>query len=200
MLGIPFTEKPSSFNGFFKYSPAYYSSGGVQTIDSCAIIALLSYWDGSQRVTIAEANYYTSDTIANYTPFSIPFVYSLPNTPDTISIIFSSSVNGNFFIGGIGSTLFIDNISFDYSSSIEKPSEKIALKKRYLDENLLLDFEEAFSGKIRLLNTNAQEIYVNETEEAHSFSIPLSALPKGIYILEINSFTGKRYTDKIIRL
>jgi hypothetical protein len=198
MLGVPFTDKPSSFNGYYKYTPAYYDGG--QTIDSCAIYALLSYWDGNQRVTIAEASYYTSDTITNYTPFSIPFVYSLPNTPDTITVVFSSSKNGDSFVGGIGSTLYIDNISFDYSSSIEKPSEKIALKKRYLDENLLLDFEEAFSGKIRLFNTSAQEVYFMEIEKVLSHSIPLSFLSTGIYILEINSSEGKKYTDKIIRL
>jgi hypothetical protein len=198
MLGVPFTDKPSSFNGYYKYTPAYYNGG--QTIDSCAIYALLSYWDGNQRDTIAEASYYTSDTINNYTYFSIPFVYSLPNTPDTITVVFSSSKNGDSFVGGIGSTLYIDNISFDYSSSIEKAEQKMAFKKRYVENNLLLDFEEAFSGKIRLFNTSAQEVYVKETKEVLSHSIPLSLLSKGIYILEINSSEGKRYTDKIIRL
>jgi len=200
MLGVPFTDKPSSFNGYFKYSPAYYSKGGVQTIDSCAIYALLSYWDGNQRVTIAEASYYTSDTINNYTYFSIPFVYSLPNTPDTITVVFSSSKNGASFVGGIGSTLYIDNVSFDYSNSIDKFTDKIAYQKRYEKDQINLIFEKAFSGEIRLFTINAQEVFYQKFNEEESISIPLNNLHSGVYILEITSQEGKRMTDKIVHL
>ncbi len=198
MLGVPFTDKPSSINGYYKYTPAYYNGG--QSIDSCAIHAMLSYWDGSQRVIIAEAIYFSSDTVTNYTAFSIPFVYFLPNTPDTITVVFSSSKNGESFVGGIGSTLYIDNVSFDYSNSIDKFTDKIAYQKRYEKDQINLIFEKAFSGEIRLFTINAQEVFYQEFNEEENISVPLNSLHSGVYILEITSQNGKRMTDKIVHL
>ncbi|MBP7463211.1 MAG: PCMD domain-containing protein [Bacteroidales bacterium] len=106
-FGVPFTGKPDAFQGWYKYDSFSYDG----TPDECAIYAILSRWDGSQRVEIARAELYNGNDVTEYTYFNLPFVYVNALTPDTISVVFSSSRNGASFEGAVGSKLFIDNIN-----------------------------------------------------------------------------------------
>ncbi|MEI6347387.1 MAG: PCMD domain-containing protein [Bacteroidota bacterium] len=104
--GKPFIRKPSSINGFYKYLPI--------DSDTCVLYARLSRYNSglNRRDTIAEAHISSSQIISTYQSFSLIFDYK--NTvliPDSLTILFVSSIDGVNFRGHPGSKLFIDNLS-----------------------------------------------------------------------------------------
>ncbi|MCB2220616.1 MAG: PCMD domain-containing protein [Bacteroidetes bacterium] len=111
--GRPFTESPSKFKGWYKYSPVNGDSAGVG--------ALLTRYNTNtgQKDTVATAVRAITNSAETYTQFEIDFNYIIPGiNPDTIIIVFTSSGDGGNFLGEVGSTLIIDEISLEYPSGI----------------------------------------------------------------------------------
>lgn len=108
IIGKPFTQKPSSLNGFYKYLPA--------TNDTLVIfVALTKYSSAEQmRDTIAQGEFVYSGNMPNYEPFSLDIEYSQDITPDSVHVILLSSVSGKEMRGHPGSVLFVDELSFTY--------------------------------------------------------------------------------------
>ncbi|MEA3478507.1 MAG: PCMD domain-containing protein, partial [Bacteroidota bacterium] len=108
VTGAPYKSKPTRFKGYFKYQP--------QQGDSCEIRTTLFRWnkDLQKRVKVGEAIMRRTDTTNFYTPFDLPVEYFSQDEPDSIEVIFTSSAGGEHFIAKIGSTLYIDNISFEF--------------------------------------------------------------------------------------
>ncbi|MCF8227599.1 MAG: PCMD domain-containing protein [Bacteroidales bacterium] len=108
--GIPFTSKPTAFRGYYKYLPV---DG-----DSCKLYALLSKWNttAGKRDTVAWAGLPAMDEYpSEYTAFDFNFEYHLEGIdPDTLIMIMVSSAEGDSFIGGVGSTLYVDDLRLVY--------------------------------------------------------------------------------------
>jgi hypothetical protein len=106
--GVPYKSKPTRFKGYFKYQP--------KNGDSCEIRTTLFKWnkDLKKRVKVGEAIMRRTDNTTVYTPFDLPFEYFSQDEPDSIEVIFTSSAGGEYFLAEIGSTLYIDNVSFDF--------------------------------------------------------------------------------------
>lgn len=135
-FGIPYDSKPVKITGYYQYSPGekYQDKAGkyhTETTDSAAIYAVLYrnhdsqgnnitlYGDNvktsPQIVALAEMPYVAPTSI--WTPFEINFNYSgeidealLENRGYSLTIVFSSSKDGDAFCGAIGSTLCIDKV------------------------------------------------------------------------------------------
>jgi len=110
-LGMPFTFKPISMAGYFKYSPI---NG-----DSSNIIVLLTKYNAStkKRDTVGWANQPGYAEVTAYTEFDLIIDYNYPagnEKPDTVVVNFTSSKAAEFFKGEIGSTFTIDNCTFKY--------------------------------------------------------------------------------------
>ncbi len=103
--GKPYTNRPYSINGYYKYLP--------QNGDSAVIYSKLSRFNPikGQQDTIAQMSFIVSSETPNYTLFSLVFDYTSDLIPDSITITFVSSIQGNNFKGQSGSKLFIDNVS-----------------------------------------------------------------------------------------
>jgi hypothetical protein len=179
-LGQPFTGRPLRFTGYFKY----IDNNG----DSCDIYAILSKWDGIARQTIAKANYRSTATVTVYTKFDLPFAYYSADTPDSISVVFASSAAGDQMLGNVGSTLFIDSIAFDYTSSIiEMPESSIQVQCFPVPAKNVLNFElerNLNNGSLLIFNELGSEIQTlrNINKE---LSVPLNNYSKGKYYFEI---------------
>lgn len=107
--GCKYTAKPSSLQGYYKYT-------SIQN-DSAVIYAKISKFNQIMGTsdTIAEAKFVIKNTVSSYQAFNINFNYYLPTlTPDTLCIVFVSSGGGQNFKGQVGSTLFIDDIKLTY--------------------------------------------------------------------------------------
>lgn len=116
VTGVPYRTKPVRFKGYFKYLPGV-DNAHPNRQDSCEIRATLFRWDkiAGQRDTIGEAIHRTADSVKVYEQFDVPFVYYNGNQPDSMELIFASSSKGSYFIGNVGSTLFVDGVELEFA-------------------------------------------------------------------------------------
>ncbi len=139
VFGIEYTKKPISFTIDYKYAPGTpYKDGQGNTIagglDSCDIYLLLEDRSNPNSIKrIATANFRTGATVTTWTSTTVDLIYgALPNnyysnmfpsnnlygsatdTPTHITFVATSSAQGFFFKGGVGSVLQVDNLRLNY--------------------------------------------------------------------------------------
>lgn len=103
----PYSEKPISLKGYYKYSPIEGDTASVS----------VKLYNGND--IIAEGTFVERDAVNEWTEFNIPIVGTdyETTTPTHISIIISSSAGYDFShltncVGQEGSTLWIDDLEF----------------------------------------------------------------------------------------
>lgn len=143
--GIKFSARPVAMKGYYKYVPQTINytdgahSGLKGQMDKCQIqVALTSPMSGSgtyyfyvstgnnefvefsssNSTIIAHNLIETSETITSYRYFTLPFGYRNINTrPSYIIITCCSSYLGDYFTGGDGSTMWVDEFELIYDPS-----------------------------------------------------------------------------------
>lgn len=140
--GTPFTSRPLALKGYMDYSPVAinktddaHSSLKGQT-DACQIHVLLTDSESKLQIntnTGTFVDFNGSDIIAygtlisntatsgksglvnGYEPFTIKLEYrNLTRKPKQVVIVGAASRYGDYFTGGIGSVLYLDEFSFVY--------------------------------------------------------------------------------------
>ena len=101
--GVPYKSQPNRFQGYYKY----FGVGG----DSCEIRTTLSRWNVAEhkKDIVGQVVFRTTDEISEYTYFDLEIEYYMAGNPDSIDMVFAASAGGELFVGGIGSTLFVDD-------------------------------------------------------------------------------------------
>ena len=136
-FGTPFDKKPTKFTGYYKYRPGETFKdryGNVEdVVDEGAIYAIFYKnhddegkpvkLDGKDIQTnaqiVAKAIIPKVETTEEWTPFEILFDYegkevdqeTLDTFGYSLTVVFSSSKDGDHFRGAVGSTLYIDKVS-----------------------------------------------------------------------------------------
>lgn len=148
-FGQPYTGRPTTLFGHYMYKPRAMNktynelaSGGF---DKCSIYIVLCDWNSqflvnTQTETFVDIN--GKDIIAygalsdlesnpksdmtEYKPFKINIEYRDNRKPTYALIVASASKYGDYFAGGVGSTLYIDEfeLSFDYNETSLPKSDK----------------------------------------------------------------------------
>lgn len=139
-FGRPFVGRPSKLKGYYKYTSktidtqytGYMPESKLGEADQCHIWISLEYWptqeSGSSngiswikrpedRTVIGYGELRSADNVSDYKEFIIDIKYK--NTelkPNFIVVVATSSSYGDKFVGGAGSTLYVDEFSFDYDS------------------------------------------------------------------------------------
>ncbi len=138
-MGRPYSGRPTSLSGWYKYSPevltskSYWAKAatefGMNFADSvgkkdwCQIYVVLEQWPEGAEVRpsedmitrVAYGEIRTNQEVPQYTPFTIELDYNdLTTIPNHISIVASSSLNGGYFCGAAGSCLYVDDFSISY--------------------------------------------------------------------------------------
>ncbi len=108
VVGKEFTEKPVSFNGYYKYLP--------QGSDSLVFLVALTKYNQNEnrRDTIAQADLASGETVSEYTPFVLFFEYFSKESPDSIHVILMSSIRGREMQGYDGTVLIVDELSLSF--------------------------------------------------------------------------------------
>jgi len=187
--GVPFTDRPASFKGYYKYTPA----GG----DFCFMSAALFKTGASD--TIGYAQFTNLATVGAYTLFQADFTYSLPDNPDTIQIIISSS-NPNAAVNG--SVLKVDALYLEGGT--------LGISKYHLLNNIsifpnpvndMLNLKLNFEG-FNKINVSVYSVVGQKVKEVilpkgtEICSLNIRDLNKGLYFVQIQS--GKeKFTQKI---
>jgi len=126
-FGQPYIGLPKSFKGYYKYLPGpvfqdEHKNPVPGRTDECAVYAVL--FEGPERLNAT--NIHTSDKViamaaltdgtakANYTGFNIPFVFKNGKEVSSknlmMAIVASSSKEGDYYRGAIGSRLLLDSL------------------------------------------------------------------------------------------
>lgn len=145
-FGQPYSAgRPTRLTGYYKYNPVNvttYTSSKVPQVksgdrDSCSIYIALTDWTTAFEVNTKESKFvdFTDNSIiaygelskeemspesmAEYKAFSIDLKYrDLNRKPTYILIVCSSSKYGDYFVGGVGSTLLVDEFSLEFGEPI----------------------------------------------------------------------------------
>lgn len=130
--GVPFTSRPLALKGFYDYSPKTVDQGSYNDMsgktDIGQIQIILTDWDkpftiNTQDKTFVDVNderiiAYASLDLGQtdgYQPFTLELEYrDRSRTPKYIVIVAAASKYGDYFTGGVGSTLYLDEFSFVY--------------------------------------------------------------------------------------
>lgn len=150
LFGLPFTKKPVSFTGYYKYKkgPQFTTVGSdgkpvpVAGEDCCDIYAVLYESAGLEKNSLNGGNVLSSDHIVamarmknptvhdyntdltkvDYEKFEVQFDYNsyqairpfdnnkAKNYEYNLAVVFTSSIDGAYFKGAVGSTLFVDEV------------------------------------------------------------------------------------------
>ena len=143
-FGQPFTGRPTKLKGYYKYTTApitdlpdegtqdytrFQNYKGVP--DTCAIDIALGDWtepveirtrstnrklfDKNDEHVIAYAEMYSGTTVSDYKQFELTLDYRATNRiPTYIILVCSASKYGDYFVGGRGSALYVDEFSLEY--------------------------------------------------------------------------------------
>ncbi len=132
--GVPFTSRPLALRGYWKYAPktidkaeSPYTDKKGQ-MDACQVQIFLTDWsapflistsskqfvDFSSSAIIARGEITTSETHQDYVQFTLPLVYRNNNIPTHIVISGAASMYGDYFTGGVGSVLLLDEFELIY--------------------------------------------------------------------------------------
>ena len=173
-LGVPFTGRPIAMKGWYKYSPV---SG-----DSSSIYVKLTKWNSTTNtrdvVGFIEKRDYSA--VNAYTPFNLVINYSSSDIPDSITVVFSASAGAEQNVGQVGSSLWVDDVVFDYGANSLESSNKIPVLHCYPNpaNNFL------FIQTTRMDLT--YQIYTMTGQLVLSTRLPqmtLSELQTGVYLL-----------------
>ena len=135
-FGIPFTEKPDHFTGYYTYEPGatvqdFYGNAITGRTDSASVYAVFyrNHDAAGNEVVLYGDNILSSDLIVavanmgyvrpttQWTAWNVKFEYReqvdeqlLADRGYSLVIVFSSSASGGDFIGAIGSRLCVDQV------------------------------------------------------------------------------------------
>jgi len=142
-FGRPYTGRPTKLSGYYRYIPKEVDKGGYKelekgSMDKCSIYIILCDWTAPFAVNTQKEQFVVlsdpsilaygelSDAEASrtdmteYEKFEIDIKYRDTNRkPSYILIVASASKYGDYFTGGVGSTLYIDEfeLGFDYNEN-----------------------------------------------------------------------------------
>lgn len=149
--GTPFTGRPVALKGYYNYKSvaidrtdnAHSSFKGAA--DKCQIQILLTDWDEPFNINTNSGKFvdfdndnhiigygvFTSDETTNgYREFTLPIQYRNNRIPKYIVVVCASSYMGDYFTGGVGSTLYVDEFSLEYDIAELTPAEQALVNFR----------------------------------------------------------------------
>ncbi len=133
--GIPFDSRPLALKGYYKYTPKTIDRTGDGMgsydgkMDKMQIQIMITDWtapftvntldkqfvDFNADYIIAYGKLESDQAFDSYQEFTIPLEYrSLTKKPAYIVISACASYLGDYFTGGVGSTLWVDEFSLEY--------------------------------------------------------------------------------------
>lgn len=187
-MGIPITGRPTSLNGYFKYTPV----GG----DTMFIVVGMFKWNEQEMDldSIGGGIYYTGNTVGIYTNFHIPIQYYSNDDADTMYIMMAPSTDTYHE----GSKLLVDDLTLSYNpSGVENDiSESYLLFPNPASD---LVFLEAANDSGALFYTISDITGISVLSgKIDTAPIDVSYLREGLYFLRVSNSNNQVSTQKII--
>ena len=198
-VGFTVNTRNNSITGYYKFTPV----GG----DSLYITAVLD----KSSVGIGGGLIAIGATVATYTQFVLPIVYTSGDTPDKLSLQFALKPGGTAY--HIGTTFQIDDVVYGAASSVGEYAPQapavFTLAQNYpnpFNPSTSIRFTVPTNGRatLRVFNTLGQEVARIFDGEAtagtyHQVEFDASALASGTYFSRLD-FGGKVQMKKMLLL
>lgn len=163
--------------------------------DEALFFVELTKWDGSQTITIAEGGINLSNQ-TTWSTMNVPLNYGTSDTPDTLSISFSSSIaviaqDYSYPQSQFGSELKIDDIIVNGIFSVGV--EKLALEGVNIYSNgngIVIHAEEVFSNSTFEVYNIAGKLITSNLVSSNYEVVSTKGFVAGIYLVKLNTPQG----------
>lgn len=136
--GVAFSGRPSALKGYYSYSPVAVDrveppyESLENTMDKCQILVILTDWTGPFTINTTEEIFVDQtqnnssiiaygklesdeDTGGAYKEFTLDLEYWRPDATPTYAVVVAcASYKGDYFTGGVGSVMYVDEFEFVY--------------------------------------------------------------------------------------
>jgi len=176
--GIPYTLRPDSITGWYKYTPMGGESGYIQFI-------LLG---SSSSDTIAKGGFATpTTTVGTYTRFSAPLIYTTSTNPVANSLWLLSSSKNDGLTASIGSSLFVDDLDliFNPTTAVNETQNNLELTIYPNPTTGIIQISNLQSqiSNLKIYNVVGEKVYQSQISYLTS-QISLDA-PDGLYFYSV---------------
>ncbi len=188
--GTPFTARPDSLTGWYKYVP--------QGNDAGNIVGILLTADPA-RDTIATAVFFPSGTVSTYTYFKAAFEYRLPDVPtQALFIMASSGASG----GVVNTLMYVDDLGVVYNPSVgvdeATATKDISVYPNPVSDNLNVNMAGIQGASVSIFDITGKKVAQQILTEKLN-SVNVASLANGMYVYQVNSNTnGTLKTGKFI--
>lgn len=184
--GIPYTMRPDSIAGWFKYNPQGADFGFVD-------FALTD--GGNPEDTVGFAHFQTPNAVVgSYTYFSVPVNYYNTNTPVISRCIISSSQG---VTSVVNSEMFIDDLSLVFNPDGVREPVFGKNNVKFNSVSRKLDVYSTAQSNIRILDITGKEVFKAVVKPGHS-SFTLDNIPTGLYLYQLGDSFQHAFTGKLI--
>jgi len=186
--GIFYTDRPLLMQAYVK--------GTIIPGGNAIIMATLRKWNTVTHVRdqVGMAIYNMTSSILNYTQISVPFNYSLSDTPDTLDIkIMAGDVGPGGFIMP-GNEFFVDDIYLTFPVGINEDINNlnIVISQSNATNNLTIETPQqsvSSVGGIEIYNLQGQ-LLKSISAISNITNIDISSFQTGMYIIEVKTDKG----------
>ena len=186
--GIPCTDRPDEFQGYFKFFPI-----GGDTLTAGAYFWVYDSINGKD--TVGMGTFSIHDTVASYTPFSavIEWDSTFSGVPDSMNIIITNC--GMSFHGH--TVAFYDDLTLYYGTiGLSEPLDNLPENAYPNPTHGVLNVPTKVGTAILLYNITG-DLILSKKAESDKVQIDLSGFPKGFYFLKQTGDQGS-FTHKIV--
>jgi hypothetical protein len=163
--------------------------------DEAVFFAELTMWDGSQTITIADGAINLADQ-TTWSTMNVPLIYGTSDTPDTLSIVFASSIavmTGDYSYpqSQFGSELKIDDIVFNGIFSVGLDELTLEGVNIYANENgIVINTEEVLANSTFEVYNIAGKLITSNTVSSTYEVVSTEGFVSGIYLVRLNTPQG----------
>lgn len=186
--GFAYAQRPVSLTGMWKVD--------VPAGDVASVNVLLSRWDPliQDREIIAFGILEVQGTVSQWTEFTVALDYLEAGLPDSATIaVFSGQ-----FEGVAGSSIWIDDLAFTSSTSINEAEEaRIKVYPIPTRDDLVVETE----GMLRHLALHAMDgrVVWERTAATQRVVADMSGLPTGAYLLVAHLADGRTIRRQVVK-
>jgi hypothetical protein len=191
----PFTERPDSIVGYYKYVSIDNDVAVVEAIVHTGFTTIphpdSSNWIGSAKANLA------SENVTTWTRFSIPFVYYSDDDPEYILFTLSSGSGHNAVAD---SEAWFDDIALIYNiDGIDEKQAENLIKTYGLEQIIVADLSKLDVGmhfEISIYDLTGKLVKSQSIESGSKYKI--NGFQPGLYIFSFQSSDGLVITKKVV--
>ncbi len=190
--GVAYNLRPDSIVGWYRYAPVGTDTGSVEIT--------LSKWNTGtgMRDMVAKARFIKTTSVASYTRFTKPLVYSLPGAPDTMVVIIMSSSGS---VPQVNSTMLLDDVNLiinttGIKSTIANVSASVYPNPNNGTFNIhLSDYENA---NVEIYNAVGQKVVI-QTLQNELTQLNIANFSNGFYFVRVTKNNKLVYQSRVVK-